>query len=103
MDKADLGIAGLSIEAVWPNPASGSTTIRFAVPLQDTARLDVYDLRGRLVRELRRDAGGPGTLEAVWDGRDDRGSPVASGTYFLRLRAESRVVTGKVVWLGDGR
>lgn len=100
VDKADLVVAGLNIESVWPNPAAGSTTIRFSVPRDETARLDVYDVRGRLVRQLRQGAGGQGSLETVWDGLDDRGSQVASGTYFLRLWTETRVVTGKVVVLG---
>jgi len=103
VDKFNPVISGLAIESVWPNPAPQSTTIRFSVPGNQTARLDVYDLRGRLVRQLRQDAGGPGTLETVWDARDDRGSRVASGTYFLRLQTETRVVTGKVVVLGDRR
>ena len=102
-NKIDLLMPGLFIEAVWPNPAAGSTTIRYSIPGNQTARLDVYDVAGRLVRRLRQDAGGAGALEAVWDMRDDRGSRVASGTYFLRLQTESRVVTGKVVVLGTGR
>ena len=102
-NKADLLVPGLSIEAVWPNPTPGSTTIRYAVPGNQTARLDVYDVAGRLVRRLRQDAGGGGMLETVWDARDDLGSRVASGMYFLRLQTESRMVTGKVVVLGNQR
>ncbi|MCK9996107.1 MAG: T9SS type A sorting domain-containing protein [Candidatus Krumholzibacteria bacterium] len=100
VEKAGSFTSGLSIEAVWPNPAAGSTTIRFSIPINETARLDVYDLRGRLVRRLRQDAGGSGALEAVWDTRDDRGVRVASGTYFLRLSSQSRVVTKKAIVLG---
>jgi len=103
VDKADLAVVGLTIEAVWPNPAAGSTTIRFAVPPNETARLDVYDLRGRLVRRLRQDASGSGALEVVWDTCDDRGVRVASGTYFLRLSSQSRVVTEKTIVLGRQR
>ena len=101
--KVDIMVPGLAIEAVWPNPASSSTTIRYAVPGGQPATLDVYDVAGRLVRRLRHEAGGNGTLEAVWDARDDRGSRVASGTYLLRLQTGIRMVTGKVVVLGDQR
>ncbi len=103
VDKAGPFTARLSIEAVWPNPATHSTTIRFSVPMNETARLDVYDLRGRLVRRLRQDIGGSGTLETVWDARDDSGARVASGTYFLRLSSENRVVTEKAIVLGHQR
>ena len=101
--KVDLVVPGLAIEAVWPNPASKSTTIRYAVPGGQSATLDVYDVAGRLVRRLRSDVGGTGSLEAVWDARDERGSRVASGTYFLRLQAGSRMVTSKMVLMGDRR
>lgn len=103
VDKADLVVSGLAIESVWPNPAPGSTTIRFSVPRDEAARLDVFDVRGRLVRRLNQGGGSSGNLEAVWDTRDDHGGRVAAGTYFLRLSTDSMVVTGKVVVLGKGR
>ncbi|MEN8007561.1 MAG: T9SS type A sorting domain-containing protein [Candidatus Krumholzibacteriota bacterium] len=101
VDKADLAGVGLAIDSVWPNPATGSATIRFSVPRNETARLDVYDLRGRLVRRLRWGMAGGGTLEGTWDGRDDNGNAVAAGVYFLRLRTDNKVVTGRVVMLGN--
>jgi hypothetical protein len=42
-----------------------------------------------------------GDHAAIWDGRDDRGSRVAGGTYFARLQAGGEVQTRKVVLLGD--
>lgn len=103
VEKASPVISRLAIETVWPNPALEATTIRYAVPRGETARLEIYDLQGRLVRRLRQDAGGTETLEAVWDARDERGSRVASGTYFLRLSTQASVVTGKMVVLGRRR
>ena len=73
------------------------------MPPNRTATLDVYDLAGRRVRRLRQGAGGSGTLEARWDARNDRGSRVAAGTYFLRLSTDTKVATAKVVLLGAAR
>lgn len=103
VDKVGLVVTGLAIESVWPNPSAGTTRIRYSVPFRETARLDVFDLRGRLVRRLNKGGGSSGNLEAVWDTRDDLGGRVAAGTYFLRLSTDSMVVTGKVVVLGEGR
>lgn len=47
--------------------------------------LDVYDLRGRLVRALRRGEFAPGRTLAPWDGRDDSGRPLPGGAYVARL------------------
>jgi len=33
----------------------------------------------------------------LWDGRDDWGGVVASGTYFYRLEADAQRATGKMV------
>jgi hypothetical protein len=49
--------------------------------------LDLYDVRGRLVRSLDSGLRAPGRFEVRWDRRDTRGATVAGGVYFLRLRA----------------
>lgn len=92
-----LAAAALSHRS-WPNPFNPSVTIGFRVPAAaGSVEIAIYDLNGRLVRALPavRLAGGAGT--ATWDGRDDRGAAVASGTYVYRLRCGGLSATGKVV------
>ena len=56
-------------------------------------RLAVFDLAGRLVRTLI-DASLPqGSHEAVWDGRDESGREVGSGSYLARLEFGGMVET----------
>lgn len=72
-----------------PNPFGPSTTILFRLARPTEVSLRVYDLRGRLVRILL-----PGTSEGsgehrvVWDGTDDGGQNVVSGSYFCRLATD---------------
>lgn len=78
-----------------PNPFTSSTTISYQIPAMDSGQrtvvtVRVYDLAGRLVRTLIDGARDPGYREAVWDGRDELGTPVAGGIYFYRLSATSR-------------
>jgi hypothetical protein len=40
-----------------------------------------------VVRELETGVGGPGPLDVIFDGRDDRGRALASGVYRIRLEA----------------
>jgi len=71
-----------------PNPFNPQTRLGFSLPAAQSIRLRVYDLQGRLVREL---AGGlypAGSHEVDWNGRDQAGRSVASGTYFARLEAD---------------
>ena len=78
---------------VFPNPASGSTTIALASPAAD-ALVRVHDAAGRLVRTLRADAG-----TARWDTRDAVGRPLPSGVYFLTVREGDEFSTGRVTVL----
>ena len=77
---------GPVLQQNYPNPFNPQTTIKFELPAPAAMSLRVFDLSGRLVRVLldgQMVADGP--QEAIWDGRDDSGSRVASGTYFYRL------------------
>lgn len=71
----------------YPNPFNPETTIRFALPRATETELSVYDLHGRVVRLLYAGTLPAGTHKVAWNGRDESGRPVASGTYIVRLRA----------------
>jgi hypothetical protein len=71
-----------------PNPLNPMTTISFELRDKSRVALKVYDVSGKLIRTLI--AGeilDSGPCSVSWNGKDDRGSPVASGTYIYRLQA----------------
>ncbi len=77
-----------------PNPwtaagahgANGSAVVlRFVLPYEADAHLDLFDASGRLVRCLATGAHAPGLHEISWDGTDAGGMPVGSGSYYYRL------------------
>ncbi len=70
---------------ILPNPARGSTSIRFNLETAASLRLEIYDLGGRLLRTLGNEERGSGTHASTWNLRDDAGRKVASGVYFARL------------------
>ena len=61
------------------------------------ATLRVFDVRGRKVRVLVRDELAAGVHEATWNGRNEDGTPMAAGVYFLRLETEGRRYTLKLL------
>ena len=77
-----------------PNPFNPRTDLRFDLPRQGTVLVNVYDLRGRLVRQL--DGGvrpaGAGTI--TWHGCNRAGEAVASGVYFYRLYLDGKPLGG---------
>lgn len=77
----------------YPNPFNPATQITYAVPYPAAVRLHVYDMLGRLVRTLIHATQPMGTYTVTWDGRDEAGTPVSSGTYLYRLEAGEHVQT----------
>lgn len=67
-----------------PNPFNPHTEVELTMPVSGPAALDVFDPRGRRIRRI--EAVLPsGSARFVWDGSDDRGRPMPSGTYLLRV------------------
>ena len=81
----------LSLAAPSPNPALGSTTLRWSLPRAARVNLTVYDVTGRRVRHLVQGTLPAGEHAFTWDLRDEGGVPVASGRYYLRLEAGGEV------------
>jgi len=80
--------AGFALEANYPNPFNPSTTIPFSIaPERDGAvvRLDVLDLRGRLVRTLVNAPLAAGRHVVSWNGLDLNSRVSPSGVYLLQL------------------
>lgn len=89
----------LTLEQNLPNPFNPSTKIFFAVPTNGRVTLRIYDLAGRLVNELVNGELQAGTHEVVWDGRDNGGRSVASGSYLYRIQSNDQVQTKRMVLL----
>jgi hypothetical protein len=76
-------------------PADGRRVeVRYQIEREGRARLDVYDLSGRLRCELADGELQPGSYSAVWDAQ---GAAGGQGVYFVRLACGSQSTTSKVV------
>jgi len=71
----------------YPNPFNPSTTIAFTLKNAGRVKLDIYDIRGRLVKTLLDESMGVGPHEVQWLGKNRQGGRVASGVYFARMRS----------------
>ncbi len=67
-----------------PNPFRDVTTLHLALPESAHARVDIFDIAGRLITPVHDGPMAAGVHEIVWDGRAADGRPVASGIYFCR-------------------
>lgn len=78
---------------VVPNPFNPRTQIRFNAEPGSSGTVEVYDLRGGLVRSLH--SGEFLGEEFTWDGLNHRGEPVGSGVYLIRAESDGLVRTAK--------
>ncbi|HPS39138.1 MAG TPA: carboxypeptidase regulatory-like domain-containing protein, partial [Candidatus Cloacimonadota bacterium] len=83
----DVQVAMTRLLGNYPNPFNPETVISFEIKDATDTHLDIYNLKGQLVRRLVNESKAPGSYSVVWDGKDDQGKEVGSGIYQYRLRA----------------
>jgi len=80
----------------YPNPFNPSTEVKFTLTQAGNVTVDVIDLQGRVVRTLFKGDLQSGITSLSWDGRDDNGFAVASGTYMARVVSGNGTATHKM-------
>ena len=70
----------------YPNPFNASTVIQFSLISAGMVNLSVYDIKGALVKTIYDGFLTEGTHNLSWDGKNESGVTVASGTFFYRLK-----------------
>lgn len=76
------------LAANYPNPFNPSTTIPFRLMETARIRLTVHDVLGRSLRVLADGNRSAGEYALVWDGRDNAGRTLPSGTYLVTLAVD---------------
>jgi hypothetical protein len=86
--------------SAYPNPAKASVTIRLGVPSTASAdrfEVEVFDVRGRRVKQVYSGRLEPGFHDLHWDGTNQTDNRVSSGIYFMRVNSGRGSADGKVV------
>lgn len=86
-----------SLKQNYPNPFNPSTTIAYSLPTYGKVRLDIYNIKGQLVKTLLDQGMEAGLHSAVWDGKDMNNKAVASGIYFYRLSSPQMTQTKRML------
>lgn len=88
----------------FPNPFNPETWIPYQLSKSTDVTIQIYDFTGRLVRTLELGWKPTGAYmtrasAAYWDGRNELGERVASGTYFYTLQTRDFAATRRMVIL----
>ncbi len=100
LEEGETGPQAFALYPNYPNPFNRGTVLSFSLPeAQPEVELTVYDLLGQKLAVLVRGARGSGFHSVAWNGLDDSGRPLASGSYLYRLRAGPHRAVGKLMLL----
>jgi len=77
----------------YPNPFNPETAIRYTLRQAGRVRLSVYNLLGQRVANLIDEIQTQGSHQIFWNGRDNRGAQVSSGTYIYRMEMSGATVS----------
>lgn len=96
----ESGESVLAVHPAAPNPFGHRTALSYELPSAGVVGVRVFDASGRLVRTLAdSEYQTAGLKTLVWNGRDDDGSPVASGVYFFRVDISGESMRRRAVLL----
>ncbi|GAB4182487.1 MAG: hypothetical protein Kow00108_19390 [Calditrichia bacterium] len=100
-DNSEMVIVPDNFELLpaYPNPFNPTTNIQFALPVQSKVQVSIYNVAGQLVKVLANDYYDAGTHKIVWDAKNQAGSTVSSGIYFVTVKADKFVKTQKLLFV----
>jgi hypothetical protein len=83
----------------YPNPFSNSTQLSFEIQKSDDAVITIYNVAGQRICNIERKNLTAGWHSFLWDGQDDSGKKLASGTYFYTVQTSMGNSTRKIILL----
>ncbi|KAA3657032.1 MAG: T9SS C-terminal target domain-containing protein [Calditrichaeota bacterium] len=81
----------------YPNPFNPATTIQFHLPESKAVTLQIFDIRGRLIRTLLDDEMAEGVHSVRWNGKNGIGKDVSAGLYFAKIKTNDVINTIKLL------
>lgn len=83
--------------AAYPNPFNPSTTIPYSVKEAGEVKIQIFNLKGQLLRSFESMHSSPGHYRIIWDGKDASGRSLASGIYYYRMSCGDYSFIKKVI------
>ncbi len=99
VDDVIIPVVATELQGNYPNPFNPETTIRYSVKETVPVSIEVYNLKGQLVRTLVNEVKTAGNYSVVWNGRDSHNQPVSSGVYFYKMNAGKYSNTKKMIMM----
>ena len=99
VDEQNLATPANYAMSTYPNPFNPITIIHYALPKSAHVIVQIFDVSGRKVRTVVSASQSAGYYEVQWNGQDESGRLVNTGTYFAHLQAGEFSKVIKMVYL----
>lgn len=83
--------------SAFPNPFNPSTNLRYSMKEAGDVRIEVYNVKGQILKTFESNHNQPGYYQVNWDGRDANGRLAGTGVYFYRMISGKYSSTKKMV------
>lgn len=98
IDKTSKPAAHFLMTA-YPNPFNPSTTLRYEIPHEVAVSINIYDVQGRMIRNLIETSQSSGSHQVSWNGLGENHEPVSAGVFIARIQAGEFSDAVKLVYL----
>jgi hypothetical protein len=95
--KIAISLAEFTLFPNSPNPFNNSTSIIYSLLHSGPIKLGIFDIQGQKIKTLENGTKVRGIYEAIWDGTNENGFDVSTGTYFVRLETNGIIKVNKMM------
>jgi hypothetical protein len=89
----------LVLNDAYPNPFNPVTNISFELLSPEKIKINIYNIKGQLVKSLVDGLYDTGKHNIAWDGKDNLGKACGTGTYLYKIRSSKYSQTKKMMLL----
>ncbi|KAA3600448.1 MAG: T9SS C-terminal target domain-containing protein [Calditrichaeota bacterium] len=93
----DINLNRFSLEQNYPNPFNPNTNIKFFAKKEAEVSLKIFDIKGRIIKEIFNGISRIGSNAFTWDGTNQNNELVSSGIYFANLKSNGVSFSRKLV------
>lgn len=87
----------MNLKSIYPNPLQANCSFAISVNKATEVSIDIYNVRGQLIRNISRSVLKKGDHLIQWDAKDRFDRPCGNGIYFGKISAGGTAITRKLL------
>ena len=88
-----------ALKGNYPNPFNPETLIKFHLQEKSLVSIEIFNVKGQLIKKLTEQEFNSGSHSVLWDGTDSNNKKISAGIYFYKMRSGTYTSTRKMLLL----